>query len=671
MNWKSAFLPAIALAVITATRVMVNADEPAPAGKGNYDRPFEPPTRAALIQLPPGAVEPQGWLRDWCTSIRDNYTAHMDDVDVAFKQAWAADYKLPASKINSWSEGAWPFEGGGYWFDGLAGLGAAMHDEDMQKQARARFHAVADNMHADSLIFMWWLNRQTPEHMKAIQGIGVNEPEWAAWANGLFGRAMATYYFASGDQAALKALETAYSSDPRWVRLGWSMSNAWPAFQAYTWTGNKAIKAALTEMFEKGGINEKDFSWNRYRTPPAEETGPADHGVHFNECTTPWALGYLWTGKREYLDAAINWHERIARDCMQPHGIPVFDEYWGPTGAFRGSETCDVGAYLWSQSVLLAISGQGRLADRVERAFFNAVPAVMARDGKAHVYMQSPNRMADKALPAAPPFTYTAKHYPLCCTAVANRLLPTYITNMWMATRDGGLAATCYGPCKVSALAGEHVPVELICKTDYPFNETIEITVKPGKEAKFPLLLHVPGWCQQAAIAVNDAEVKATADAEGFVRVERTWKAGDKITLELAMSPVVATGKDANAGGAPYATVSYGPLLFALAIPDTTDANTPDPAAKWQYALDAVVNQPGAITFEPRQPMPAKWDWPLDCPLKLKANVVAFDWKPTLEKGLPAEPVVAQGKVESITLVPYGCTKLRVSMFPVTAKAAK
>jgi hypothetical protein len=285
--------------------------------------------------------------------------------------------------------------------------------------------------------------------------------------------------------------------------------------------------------------------------------------------------------------------------------------------------------------------------------------------------MQSPNRMADKALPAAPPFTYQPKHYPLCCTAVANRLLPTYITNMWMATQDGGLAAMCYGPCKVSARIGDRVPVELTCKTDYPFNETIEITVKPAQEAKFPLMLRVPGWCKKAVVKVNEAEVKATADAEGFVRAERTWKAGDKILLEFPMSPVVNTGKDANAGGAPYATVSYGPLLFSLPIPDTKDANTPDPAAKWQYALDAAANQPGAVMIAERRPMPAKWDWPLDCPVKLKVNAVAFDWKPTLETALPAEPVAAQGTPEPITLVPYGCTKLRVSMFPVTAKAVQ
>ena len=78
----------------------------------------------------------------------------------------------------------------------------------------------------------------------------------------------------------------------------------------------------------------------------------------------------------------------------------------------------------------------------------------------------------------------------------------------------------------------------------------------------------------------------------------------------------------------PYATVSYGPLLFALPIADTHGANTPDPAAKWQYALDAQGEKLEDGIVVERQAMPAKWDWPLASPLKLRANGVAIDWNP-------------------------------------------
>ena len=129
---------------------MANAAEAAPPAKCNYERPFEPPTRSALIPLPPGAVEPEGWLRDWCITAKDGYTGHMDDVDIAFRQAWATDYKVTGERISLWETGGWPYEGGGYWFEGLAKLGFVLHDKALIDQAKKRLDVVVDNMNPNS-----------------------------------------------------------------------------------------------------------------------------------------------------------------------------------------------------------------------------------------------------------------------------------------------------------------------------------------------------------------------------------------------------------------------------------------------------------------------------------------------------------------------------------------
>ncbi|MCX6910918.1 MAG: glycoside hydrolase family 127 protein [Verrucomicrobia bacterium] len=654
------------LAVATATSV-AGAVEPTTTGTVNYARPFEPPTRPAFIALPPGAVEPGGWLRDWCLAARDGFTGHMDEVHQEFQRAWAVDHTMTGERLN-WPKGAWPYEGGGYWFDGLVRLGYALHDDALIQQAKRRLDVVVNNMNTNSILFLWWLNKNNPNDMKAVASGGY----WSIWASGLLGRALVGYYAGSGDQRVLQTLETAYGGNRDW--LGWGMSNPWPAFDTYTWTGNKEIAAALTTLFAKdgGGKNPGGASWNRYRQMPDLKPGAEknDHVVHFLESTTPWALGYLWTGNREFLDATLAWHDLLERDSMQPSGVPVADEFYGPTGAYRGTETCDVAGYVWSQIALLTVSGQGRMADRAERAFFNAGPATVARDFKTHVYFQSPNRIADKCPPyphgpKAEGNSYAPTHYPLCCTAALNRIVPNYVMHMWMATYDNGLAATHYGPCKVSALVADRVPVELTCQTDYPFNDVITMTVKPARAATFLLSFRIPGWCKNPELSVNGSALKAANDTNGFVRVERLWKTGDTIRLRFPMSASVQTGRDNNAQGAPYASVSYGPLLFALPIPDTKDENTPDPAAKWNYALDV---QKAGISVE-RQTMPAKWDWPLKAPLKLRVNAVRCDWSPTPQNPLPVEPVARLKSPERITLVPYGCAKFRVSMFPVTERA--
>ncbi len=679
----------LAIAVAGSTEAGA-AKTPAQA---NYARPFETPTRQALIPLPPGAVEPEGWLRDWCLAAKDGYTGHMDDYADEFKQAWAADHKMKGENL-FWYKGAWPYEGGGYWFDGLVRLGYALHDDALIQQAKRRLDVVANNMNTNSLLFLWWLDKNNPDDRKAV--IAALDG-WPLWTCGLLGRAMTGYYAASGDRQILKTLEMAYSGDRdglRWVPG--NISNLWPAYDTYRWTGNKAIAESLDVMFKEEGAGLLP-NVNRYRKAPDLTPGTVvtnAHVVEFVECTTPWAVGYLWTGNTNYLQAALGWHDVIDRVAMQPYGVPVSDEWYVPTGAFRGSETCDVANYIWSQTALLAVTGEGRMADRAERAFFNAGAAAVSRDFKTHVYFQSPNRFASGSPnyphgPMAGGGVYQPKHGPLCCTAALNRIVPYYVTHMWMATYDNGLAATCYGPCKVTALAADRVPVEITCKTDYPFNEVIDLTVKPAKKATFPLLFHIPGWCAKPELSVNGSAVKIKADTKGFACVSRTWKPGDTVRLRFPMTAVVQTGRD-NAPdtppytgehkptlvtipgndratrGLPYASVSYGPLLFSLAIPDTADANTPDPAARWKFALDV---QKPEITVE-RQAMPAKWNWPLESPLKVKVNAVAIDWNPaTAMPKLPSLPIVSQKPSEQLTLVPYGCTKFRISMFPVTAEA--
>jgi hypothetical protein len=60
----------------------------------------------------------------------------------------------------------------------------------------------------------------------------------------------------------------------------------------------------------------------------------------------------------------------------------------------------------------------------------------------------------------------------------------------------------------------------------------------------------------------------------------------------------------------PYASVSYGPVLFSLPIPDK-DPNTPAAGAKWNYALDVDPAQAREAIRVIRTAMPARWRWQL------------------------------------------------------------
>lgn len=675
-----------------ASTVAVLAGESNPSKtSANYAPEFQTAARPALLALPFGAIEPRGWLRDWASSVKDGYTGCMDDVHDEFKRAWTPEC-TPTGKNLSWQYGSWSLEGGAYWFDGLTKLGFALKDEALLQQAKRRLYLVVDNMNDTGVLFLWWLDRNDPKTWEDLYAAGGGFP---IGKSGLLGRTLFDYYTATGDRAVLDALVKAYGSDPAvLVRARHRQTNLFPAYHTYTRTGHPGIGAALDTMFKEGcdASGALPRISGCYARLPGRDTIPSEHGVMFLQHLASWTVGYLWTGNVNYLNAVLGWDEWLNRVAMQPYGVPVGDEAYHTTGAFRGTETCDVAMYMEEQGDLLYVTGDGKRADRIERAFFNAAPATLSRDCRAHVYFQCPNRFA----PGAPEFPdgprgnggiYKRTHSPLCCTAALNRLIPNYITQMWKATYDNGLAAVCYGPCRVTAVVAERIPVTIDCNTDYPFNEVVEMTINPQESATFPISLHLPDWCENPRVEINGQFCSATGDRLGFLRVEREWQKGDIIKLVLPMTPVVQTGRDhspllsasrahpheavevadSESTGNPFATVSYGPLLFALPIPDTLDDNTPEPGARWKFALDT--QNPDARAE--RSAMPSRWDWPLVAPLKVTVNAMPIDWNPDRQNPtLPKEPFAGDEASERITLIPYGCTKFRISMFPVTAGPA-
>ena len=125
-----------------------------------------------------------------------------------------------------------------------------------------------------------------------------------------------------------------------------------------------------------------------------------------------------------------------------------------------------------------------------------------------------------------------------------------------------------------------------------------------------------------------------------------------------------ALAKETNVSS-PYRTIFYGPLLFALAVNDIQpDEQSPD--AKWNYAL--ISENENDVEVE-HSKMPAAWSWQIeDAPVKLKVKAGVFDWQPTPILPLPENEVEVSEDVD-LTLVPYGCTKFRISMFPVAKKS--
>ena len=633
----------------------------------------EPLVKPIFTPLPPGAIEPAGWLRDWALAARNGITGHLDEWSPTYRDAWKGVGE------GSPGDGAgWPLEQSSYWLDGSLRLGYILHDDALIKKATDRLNLVVDGVNKGGESFIYW-QKKPPE--------GFN-----SWACSHMGRALVTWYEASGDKRVLDALVRAYSHYPvprEEIKFDdvTGLCNIDPMLETYAFSGDRRVLDRVLAAVKSPGVGATFHAW----TNRQYDWG---HAVCTYEKLRLPILLYPWTGEQRYRQASERALQWVDENDMLPYGVASGMENLAGIGAFRMTETCDVTADIWSSAWMYRIEGNRFYGDGIERAFFNAAPTPIARDFQTMCYYQSPNRIESRSLPEEQPkapgsggLKFTRLGYPhvLCCVGACNRIIPSYVTHMWMTTDDRGLAATLYGPCTVSAEVADKVPVKLTCKTDYPFEETIRVTVEPERTATFPLYFRIPAWCVNGRIAVNGASQAATPDAKGFFRIERPWSKRDSVTLVLPMTVQCAQGYETEYPVTnreyfsykpdavfkqrrfPYESVSYGPLLFALPIADK-DPNTRVKDARWQFALDVDINRVAAEAKIERQPMPAKWDWPLDAPIAITLPAKTFDWKPSDAQALPAAPVEGIA-AETIRLIPYGCTKFRISMFPVTKRA--
>lgn len=605
----------------------------------------------------PGAAKPAGWLRDRALAAKNGFTGHMEDVDEHFRLAWTTNC-MRRGKHLGWEDehrGSWSAEGGAYWFDGLVKLAFQLDDEELKSSAKHRMDPLLDNVGTNAIAFLWWCDRNNAADVKDAFDNGV----WRFWTAGISERALAAWWDATGDRRVPFALECAFGYEEMARRMGGKrgslvsgMADAWRVTQS------PQVEACLN-------VACRELAKNPYAEPPwpgfadtlnlkrrhlnrighgGRPGMPTRHGVLTSEFLLSFVRAYQHTGDGKLLDTVLAWYAFFDKHCRQPYGVTMMDEEWGWAGAKRGTETCDVAAETFTRENILAALGDGKWGDDVERAFFNAGPACVSRDFKRHVYFQMPNRTgatgesAAMSCPWDSHLRYGLSVWPLCCTAALNRILPNYVQHMWLKTADGGVAAALYGPSSFETdIPAGHVA--FVEKTAYPFDETIEVSVLDAPGVAFPLKLRMPAWCSDPEVAVNGELVQAVAD-RGFAALRRNWKRGDRVTLKFPMSPRVEEFRDMNEFGRVRRSVVLGPLLFAYAIP-AKDDNTPmgevsEPALPSALAAaDLVVR---------RDPMPEVWDWPVASPLRIGTRDA--DGKP-------------------LELVPYGCTKLRISAFGV------
>jgi hypothetical protein len=609
------------------------------------------PYHGVFRETPPLAVSPQGWIREMLERQVNGLASHHAASGYPFDTCmWTG--VIPTGG-NGHGQVWWPYEQTGYIIDGLERLGLLTRNESVSATA----HTNIDYILA---------------HPRPGGELGPGHIGPGNWPHAVVFRALLAEYSVTQNPTILQAMRRHYLAQPANYGQGRDVCNVEEMLTLYALTGDTAMLSKARQAYENFNAQKSATCLERL----SDNAIITEHGVTFNETSKLPALLYLYTGDTAMLDATLNGYRKIDRDHMLADGLHSAEERTLGNSPDLYHETCDISDYTWSVGYLLMATGDATWGDHIEKTVFNAGLGAISKDFKAHQYYSSPNQVvaAEGIVTDFDVYrtAYRPGHTTECCSGNVHRFLPNYVLRQWMTTPQGGIVAALYGPSKFSTTI-HRTPVSIDQETTYPFSETIRFTVRTPHPVAFPLHLRIPAWTLGPSLAINGKAWNGLCTPGTFETINRTFNNGDRIELHLPM-PLRAHYWNDNG-----VSIERGPLVYSLKIKEDAKAvqgfkTTPNfpawdihPASPWNYGL-ALKSFDIAQQIKVLQRNVSGFPWDIDnSPVELQAPAMKIPTWTLPENTNPKLPENPQGsgQIETVTLVPYGSTRIRLTVFPL------
>ena len=635
--------------------------------------PLEP---NRFLPLPVASVQPKGWLRIYLERQRDGLSGHLDEIS-----AWLQ--KDDNAWLSKDGKGKYGWEEVPYWLRGYIELAYILNDSKMIAESRVWIEGA--------------LASQRPDGDFGPAQTFSDDGSRDFWANMLMLYSLETYYEHSKDHRVIDLMTKYFKyqsslPDDKFLTHYWQKMRGGDTLYSVYWLYNRTGDSFLLDFAKK--IHRCTADWEM------KDDLPNWHNVNIAEAFREPATYYLQTHKASELnDTYADFNEVRKRYGQVPGGMFGGDENCRPgySDPRQAIETCGMVEQMFSDELLQQISGDTLWADNCEDVAFNTYPAALTPDMRALRYLTAPNMVVSDSRNHSPgvedagPFLMMNPFSARCCQHNHSMGWPYFDAHLWLATPDNGLCAAVYSASEVHAQVGDGAEVHIIEDTHYPFDEQLRFTVSLGRSTTFPFYLRIPGWCRNATVSINGKRLD-TAPAPGkYVRIERFWKNQDVVTLDFPMHVSVQQWT-ANHDSV---SVNYGPLTFSLkigerfqredststAIGDSGWQKSADPSQWPSFEIYPTTPWNYGLVLDSRSPENSfkvkKLAWPQDdfpftpdsAPIEIIARAKRIpQW--TVDKyGLCAVlqdgPVASDQPTETVTLVPMGATRLRISAFPV------
>ncbi len=367
------------------------------------------------------------------------------------------------------------------------------------------------------------------------------------------------------------------------------------------WPGHQVVEIGLAKMFLVTGnahyLNLAKFmldargpdgmpgsgrEYNQSHIHVVDQTEAVGHAVRATYMYSGMADVAALTGDQAYVHAidAI-WDNVASKKLYITGGIgatssgEAFGKNYELPNMTAYNETCAaVGNDFWNHRLFL-LHADSKYIDVMERTLYNGLISGVSLDGKTFFY---PNPLESNGQHERSPWFGTA-----CCPSNVTRFvasMPGYV----YAQRASELFVNLFVASTAEVKLDNGRTVKIEQQTQYPWAGDVKMIITPDQAGPFRIMVRIPGWARNqpvpsdlyryvdsattiVTIKVNGRPIATRLD-KGYAIIDRVWRPGSTIELNLPMPVRRVVANDQVAADRGRVALERGPILYALEAPD-------------------------------------------------------------------------------------------------------
>ncbi len=505
------------------------------------------------------------------------------------------NFEIASGKVEGdWNGGPPFFDGDFYkWFESVATVYAITKDPKLDKFMDGIIPQIVGSQRADGYIHTPVIIREKKTGKKTEFEDRLN---FETYNLGHLMTAACVHYRATGKRTLLEVgiraadyLCDFYArSSPELARNAICPSHYMGVVEIYRTTRNPKYLELSKNLIDIRGMVENGTDDNQDRVPFREQHKAMGHSVRANYLYAGVADVYAETGDASLMECLNDIWADVTQTKMYitgacgalydgtspdgtsytPDSIQKVHQSYGrsfqlPSETAHNESCANIGNLLWNWR-MFDITADAKYVDIVEQVAYNSLLASISLDGKRFFYT-NPLRVTEE-------FPYTLRWskerqeyiWVYCCPPNITRTLTQVSAYAYAASKDG-LYVNLYGSNRLSTALPSGGKVSLAQQSEYPWDGKVSMTVEEAPKAAFAMFMRIPGWCDDnVTLTVNGQAVNTPLKPGTYARIDRTWKKGDKIELNMPIRARLIESNPLVEESRGQVAVQYGPVVYCM-----------------------------------------------------------------------------------------------------------